>query len=138
MKRFLLLAAAVLAVACEKGTGDEGIRKIKNLETEIISTDAKFLQIKYDSAYVLTFESQLKELSAKEGFAMPDVDFSKNTVIVATGIAPNNVRHIETKLYTNGAEQYMDIDVEVEKGRSNETSEMESDVKKLRQKRIRK
>lgn len=117
MKRFLLFAAVLAALAaCEKGTGDDGTRKIKNLGTEIISTDAKFLQIKYDSAYVLTFESQLKELSAKEGFAMPDVDFSKNTVIVATGIAPNNISHIETKLYTNGADQYMDIDVEVEKG----------------------
>ena len=116
MKRILLFVAvlAVLA-ACDKNTDEGKFTAPKKLGIKEINFSGDFKHIKFDSAYVLTFQSQLQEMCERDNVDAPAVDFTKNTVIALTSIAPSEIKSINPELTEKEGKYSLDMKVEVEK-----------------------
>ena len=110
-KTFLPLFLLIVAGCVKNENHRVGTRSI---EVQTITSEADFKHLKLDSAYVFfDYPDLMREMFEKEGQEAPDVDMSKNSVIVVTGIAPAKAEKIEASLLeTEGKNLVLKIDIE--------------------------
>ena len=117
MKRILLFAMALaVLVACDKNeTGNNHpITKPTIIETQRVNLDGKCKNIIFDSAYVFSSESKLKEFCDLNNIGMPDFDFSQNTAIYVSGIAPAPAQNFKTTFTEQNGTYELFIEITVE------------------------
>ena len=117
MKRILLFAMALaVLVACDKNeTGNNHpITKPTIIETQRVNLDGKCKNIIFDSAYVFSSESKLQEFCDLNNIGMPDIDFSQNTAIYVSGIAPAPAQNFKTTFTEQNGTYELFIEIAVE------------------------
>lgn len=115
MKRilFFIAAAAVLA-ACDKNENETRVDSgYEMLETSVLTSNEGYVNTLYDEVRVFTTADEFAGFCAANSKSAPVVDFSKNSVIVAAGVAPAAAQNVEASLSVQGGDFILKVAVNV-------------------------
>jgi hypothetical protein len=110
-QKFLNIAAIVLilagVIACKKETGTDPI-EIPFTEYSFGETFCQWTNLNKDKkVIVINSDAEMEEyVTCEEGDYYPNIDFSKNTLLLAHGIAPQNIGSKNTALFRYSAAEY--------------------------------
>ncbi len=115
MKRFLLfMAAASVLAACDKTENETRVDSgYEKLETSVLTCNEGYVNTLYDEVRVFTTADEFAGFCAANSKSAPVVDFSKNSVIVAAGVAPAAARNVEASLSVQGGDYILKVEVNV-------------------------
>jgi hypothetical protein len=113
MKKVILKTAAILLIlaggmiACGKEKEEEKTIEIPFTEYSLVGTSCQWTNLGYDGK-VITINSNAeleKYITCTDG-TFPEIDFSKNTLLLASGKATSGIGKITPSFYRNSDNKY--------------------------------
>ncbi|MDR2126336.1 MAG: hypothetical protein LBP63_05870 [Prevotellaceae bacterium] len=105
MKKIILQTTAILLmlagiVACGKEENEKHSTEIPLTEYSLTNTNCQWVNLDYNgSVIVINSKTELeKYITCTEG-TFPEIDFAKNTLLIACGSTTNGIQYIQKKFF---------------------------------------
>jgi len=108
---FLLIVAGWFS-SCKEKEENNDIVEIPFTEYSLVGTSAQWTNLRYDNKVIIINSSAaLENYLTNTGSGYPAIDFSKQTLLLASGEAANGIRDIFKKLQLFSTNYVLDIDI---------------------------
>jgi hypothetical protein len=113
-----LLVILFAAAGCEKPDGTTTKSNGNNQDSIVVSTiftmkNCRLINLLPDTVYIINSNEELANYINCEN-DLPQIDFSKQTLLVTCGRAPNGISNITSELTSNGGTYTLNIDILLE------------------------